>query len=240
MKKAQIIKAWSHSRLGVFETCKKRAKLQYIDRIPEPDRGPPPKGEWANDRGNRVHDAAEDYIKSNRDDIIIELTNFAPELRRVREMYTQGKVEGEQMWYFDSAWGVVSGDVYEDIWLRIKLDLLVNITNTEAVVIDYKTGRRSGNEIKHAEQCQLYQVGAFLRYPKLEKVTTELWYTDQDEIATMTFTRKQGERFLSGFNIRGLEITTATDFPSNPNAYSCKWCPYSPSRSDKGHCPEGV
>ena len=32
------IKAWSYSRLVDFEQCKLRAKLKYIDRIPEPAR----------------------------------------------------------------------------------------------------------------------------------------------------------------------------------------------------------
>lgn len=46
------IDAWSYSRLSTFEQCKLRAKLAYIDRIPEPERPlPPGKTEHANDRG---------------------------------------------------------------------------------------------------------------------------------------------------------------------------------------------
>ena len=241
MTKPTNIIAWSHSRLSVFETCKKRAQLAYIDRIKEPDRGPPPKGkkEWANDRGTRIHDAAEHFVKGTRPDIIAELLDFAPELRRARQLFEQGVVEGEQMWCYDDAWNVCPDDDYSKIWCRIKVDLLVHLTPERAVLIDYKTGRRYGNEVKHAEQCQLYQVGAFLRMPKLQEITTELWYTDQNEMATMTFTRKQGMFFLKGFNNRGIAITQATSFPSNPNAFSCRWCPYSP-RIQEGLCDEGL
>ena len=58
------IKAWSYSRLVDFEQCKLRAKLKYIDRIPEPARPlPPGKTEHANDRGTRIHDAAERFVR---------------------------------------------------------------------------------------------------------------------------------------------------------------------------------
>ena len=58
------LKTWSYSRLGVFEQCKFRAKLQYVDKIPEPAR-PLPEGktEHANDRGTRVHEEAEIFVR---------------------------------------------------------------------------------------------------------------------------------------------------------------------------------
>ena len=59
-----MIKAWSFSRLSIFEQCKLRTKLAYIDRIPEPPRPlPPGKTEHANDRGTRIHDAAERFVR---------------------------------------------------------------------------------------------------------------------------------------------------------------------------------
>ena len=62
------IKAWSYSRLADFEQCKLRAKLKYIDRIPEPARPlPPGKTEHANDRGTRIHDAGERFSPLKKD-----------------------------------------------------------------------------------------------------------------------------------------------------------------------------
>lgn len=48
-------------------------------------------------------------------------------------------------------------------------------TKKETILIDLKTGKRDHNEIKHAEQIQLYQL-----YPGLQQVTTELWYLDEE------------------------------------------------------------
>lgn len=238
--KQRTIPAWSFSALSVFESCKFRAKLARIDKIPEPDRGEPPpqyKGEWPNDRGNRVHDECEMYVRG-KGDFPKEASHFQPEIERVKELFKAGKVVMEDMWCFDVDWRIVSAKDYDNIWTRIKLDVAVFLTTTWAVAIDYKTGKRFGNEVKHAEQMTLYALALFLRYPKLEKVTSELWYLDQDELATMTFTRKQAMRFFKGFNARGITMTTCTSFPTNPNAWSCKWCPYHPDKS--GHCKDGV
>ena len=80
----------------------------------------------------------------------------------------------------------------------------------------------------------------FLRYPKLERITVELWYIDQDEITSQTYLRHQGLRFKDGFNRRGVKFTDTTEWPANPNIHSCKWCPYGPWEGGTGDCQVGV
>jgi hypothetical protein len=234
---AQRIKAWSYSRLGDFEACKLRARLKYVDRIPEPARPlPPGKTEHANDRGTRIHEAAELFVKGGVE-LIPELEPFMDELVALRGLYAEGKVSLEGEWAIDKEWNPVAWGS-SDAWARIKLDAFVRLSKTHAVVIDYKTGKKWGNEIKHAEQTQLYQLAAFLRYPELEVIDVELWYTDQDDISHMKFTRAQGMRFFRNFNERGIAMTSAEEFPPNPNIHSCKWCPYGPRGT--GDCTVGV
>lgn len=128
-------------------------------------------------------------------------------------------------------------------WLRLKLDALVFHDDKTATVIDFKSGRKFGNEVKHGEQCQLYQLVTFLRYPQLETVYAELWYLDQPPGANVTsvkYTRSQGLRFRSSFERRGRKLTSCTDFPANPNRFSCKYCPYGPWEGGTGDCTVGV
>lgn len=66
-------------------------------------------------------------------------------------------------------------------WVRIKLDALVFEEDNSARVIDYKTGKKWGNEITHGQQCLLYAIGTFYRYPEIEAVQTELWYLDKQQ-----------------------------------------------------------
>lgn len=236
----KTIKAWSHSRIVVFEQCKRRAELAYIQKVPEPERPlPPGKSEHANDRGTRVHEAAEKYVRGGVE-LIQELQTFAPEFARLKEMNEEGKLSMEGEWAYDKDWKPVAW-MSSDVWCRIKCDTIAFLGEEEAVVIDYKTGKRFGNEVKHSEQMQLYQLGIFLRYPKIKKVTVELWYTDLDELHSMEYRRDQGMRYLDSFTRRGTTMTTCEDFQPNPNAYSCRWCPYKPeARGGTGHCSVGV
>jgi hypothetical protein len=218
-----MIPNWSFSKLSTFEQCKHRAYLLYDQKIPEPQRPlPPGKTEHANDRGSRIHDAAEHFVDGTGP-FIREMSAFLPEFEKLRKLYAAGMVSLEGEWGMNKQW---EPDEWKKAWLRLKLDALVFLSETEAVAIDYKTGRKFGNEVKHSEQLQLYQLNTFLRYPKLEIVHTELWYLDQDEITTMTYLRHQGLRFKQKWDMRGTALTTCTDFPANPNVFSCKWCMY--------------
>lgn len=230
------IMSWSHSSLGNFEKCKQLAKFKQIDRIPEPER-PLPEGktEHANDRGSRIHDHAELFVKGEHDKQIPEMRKFAVEFDHLRHLYSKGLVSLEGEWGVDKNWEPTD---WKTAWHRSKVDALVRPNKYEAIVIDYKSGKRFGNEVKHAEQTQLYALNTVLRYPEIETVTTELWYLDVDELTSATYNRERILRFKAGFNSRGKRMTDATEFPPNPNLYTCQWCPYGPWNG--GPCTVGV
>jgi hypothetical protein len=144
------------------------------------------------------------------------------------------------------SWGV--GEAWRRRILRIEL---LPARQTQCVMVDssdhtflcslnfvptHNTGRRYGNEVKHNEQLQLYQLVTFLRYPQLETIHAELWYLDADELMHACYTRNQGLRFRRSFEARGESMTTCIDFPANPNIFSCKWCSYKGTE----HCDKGV
>ena len=167
--------------------------------------------------------------------MIAEHKKFEDHFLKMRNLYAAGDVELEGEWAMDEDWEITA---WKGGWLRLKLDALVHVNEYEAVVIDYKTGKKYGNEVSHAQQLQLYALVTFLRFPELEEVTAELWYLDVDEITTQRFTRDQALRFKASFDKRGRKLTTATAFPPNPNKFTCQWCLYGPEHS--GHCAVGV
>jgi hypothetical protein len=244
MNTSNTIKAGSFSRLSIHQECARRAYLAYIEKIKEPDRGigpltaPDGSKEWHNDRGSRIHQLAQDYVEGLIDRFPNELRKFKKEIEELRKRYKSGKVFTEEMWCFTSDWMPCESNDWNNIYFRMITDITIFHTKKSATVIDYKTGRKFGNEIKHGQQAQLYQLGAFLRYPDLEEVTTEIWYIDQDEIATMEFNRNQGMRFFKHWDNRMKTMTQDVEFKPNPNMNSCRWCPYKPSRS--GDCSVGV
>lgn len=230
-------KSWSFSKLGDYEKCKKYFWLKHLEKIEEPERPlKPGQLEHANDRGSRIHDNCEGYVRGDHDALAPEAEkHFGLRLDLLRHLYSLNQVELEGNWGMDENWDIAP---WESAWLRLKLDVLVHLDDFEAIVIDYKTGRKFGNEVKHMQQLQLYALVTFLRFPKLEKISVQLWYIDVNEVTEMVFLRSQALRFKQSFHKRGKDITTCDQWPANPNKFSCQWCLYGPEHS--GHCPEGV
>lgn len=220
--------SWSFSKLQIFESCKYRAALQWRDKVPDNQ----PKTHA--DRGTQIHQEAEDYVVGKAEPTH-NLRFFLDDFGALAQHFKKGRVTCEEEWGFDKEWRV---HAWKTAWLRLKCDAVCHLTKEHLVVIDYKTGKRFGNEIKHAEQLQLYALCALIRYPDIEEVTCELWYLDQNELATFTMKRKQLSRYLSIFDKRGIAFTSETIFKPNPNIHSCKYCPYSPDK--QGDCKYGV
>lgn len=98
--------SWSYSKLTDFEKCKRYFKLKHVDRIPEPERPlPPGKTEHANDRGTRIHQSCEDYVRSLSGTLVPEADRyFGPQLDLLRTMHTDGLVSLEGEWGLDASW----------------------------------------------------------------------------------------------------------------------------------------
>lgn len=234
------LSSWSYSKLTDFEKCKFFTKLKHVDRIPEPERPlAPGKTEHANDRGTRIHTACEEYINGKLNVLDPEADkHFGPQMDLLRVLHADGLVSLEGEWGMNRDWEPTD---WKTAWLRLKLDAIVFHSDTEATVIDFKTGRKFGNEIKHGEQLALYQLVSFLRYPKLERVTAELWYLDQkpgENLTSVTYLREKGLKYRSNFDRRGHKLTTSTAWEPNPNIHSCKFCQYGPWNG--GQCQVGV
>lgn len=225
---SNTISSWSISRLQVFEACAYRAKLQWLDKVP--DETPRP----AADRGTQIHQEAEDYVRGKAG-LTQNLRHFEPDLKALKTHFDEGRVTCEEEWAFDRQWNPTG---WKSGWLRLKCDAVCHLDPTHLAVIDYKTGKRFGNEVKHAEQLQLYALCALIRYPNVQQVTCELWYMDQNELASFTLKRESVKKYLTLFDKRGLRLTDSTEFKANPNIHTCKYCPYSPAK--QGNCAVGV
>jgi hypothetical protein len=227
-----LIKSWSKSRLDDFEKCRYIIQLKVIDKIPEPER-PLPEGktEHANDRGTRIHDGIEQYVRGKGKLPPEAAKYFKSEIDSIKERFNSGEVSLEGEWGFDRDWKPCA---YKGAWLRMKCDAVIHLSPTHIVVVDYKTGRKFGNEIKHGEQVQLYALGASILYPEAKTIDVELWYLDlkpSEDIRNNNITHetKPANKWLyhlKPFNNRGLKMTECTDFKPNPSVFACKWCAY--------------
>ena len=232
-----MIRSWSFSAWETFNRCPHAAKLKYVDKLP----GPPPKDDSPLTRGSALHEAAEAYIRSETDTLPTPLRKLQEEYDFYRQQLQDnpGSVLVEPEWAFDSNLNQVEWNA-RNVWLRIKPDIVHLIDATNAVLIDLKTGRRSGNEVKHNRQGQLYAGAMFHLYPELFMIRVEFWYPDEKgQKPSRLYDRDQGEAFLGRWLQRGLDMTTCTDFPPKPNTANCRYCDYGPANGN-GECVFGV
>ena len=224
-----MIRSWSYSKLLDYEACPHRFKLKHVERIPE-EKSP------AADRGTAIHQLAEDYVRGKLKHIPPELMKFDEQFEALRSEFKTKNVCLEGEWGFTKDWEPTD---YKTAWLRMKADgVLHRKQSADAIVIDYKTGKKFGNELKHGEQVQLYAIATAIREPWIKNITVELWYLDIDDITDNTYTRTQALSFIPGFEKRATKLVEAKHFEPRANIFTCKWCAYGPAKGNQ--CPHGV
>ena len=212
------IPATSFSSLSNFEKCPYHLYLSKVEKCPDPS-GP------AAQRGTEIHDMAESYLRGDLEEMPKELGKFAELFETLRERFAEGHVHVEEDWAFTRDWEA-TGWTSPDCWLRVKLDAMERQSKTSAVVYDWKTGKKFGNEVKHGQQALLYVIAAFVLFPELEFIESNMVYLDKGEKMTTSYSRDQAMLFFDRYNLRFNIATTAVEFNPTPNASACRWCPH--------------
>jgi len=113
-----------------------------------------------------------------------------------------------------------------------------SIQGTEAIQIDYKTGRHAVEEPAVNLQAKAYALGAFQKFPEIDTIHFYLICCQRDEILSHTFSRDDMQDILveisaviaTGKKFRhNFEAATIEDL--NPTPYTCEYCAHA------GHCP---
>lgn len=222
------ITRWSYTALAKFRICPMSIFLSKVMKYEEVTKNE------AMERGNKIHKMAEDYVQGEILDLPKELSKFQDKFEWLREEYLEGNVTIEHNWGFDKDWNPVSWRD-KNCWAMIKLDASVKMTSTEMLVIDHKTGKKFGNEMKHRAQGLVYVVGTFMQYPEVDYVRFEFWYLDQgqQEKVVGEYTREQmGQILLPRIEKQAHELTDATKFPPQPSVENCRFCPH----KENGKC----
>lgn len=226
---------WSFSKLMAYEACPMRVKLKYIERLPEL----PPKADSPLERGSRVHERYEKFIKGEgpMDTEAKASADFDELMERLALLYKHGMATAEDDWLFDRDWNVCSRN---DVWLWAKLDASVtDEENGTVIAIDFKTGKSLYKKIEHIQQVQLYAAVSALKYEWAETIHAELWYVDEGHTLCATFTQEEALKFVGRFDQRAQRMYDDKVFRPNPNVITCKWCAYGP-KNGTGACPVGV
>jgi len=258
----------SFSRLSFYKNCPRAYKFKYVDKMPtltDPEQldnqgniKPPA---WQ--RGSVVHQAMDDYINGKIPNLIPELRDLAIEINDAKRLKEKDpkRVLTEQNKYFDLNYNLIDMDSLTDdqksvtsggdicpknYHVLIIIDLLIfNEDFTHATVIDLKTGRKHGNEVKHGQQTQLYALFTAIEYPRIQTLQTQLWYSDQKgAISAKDFTRDNVLMYLNFWNRSIEQMHADNNFFPNPHEQNCMFCSYGlVNHSNKwisktGDCPD--
>lgn len=229
-----LIKTWSFSALIKFLECEYQIFLKRVER-----RKGRPQSETAN-RGEELHKTIEDFIRGEGETLPSSIKNHRDQIIMLRMLYSKGIVSMEDEWGFTVNWES-TGWKDKDLWGMMKLDVIVSEDKTSARIIDWKSGKKYGNEGKHKRQGQLYAIGAFMKFPDLQFVNVEFRYIDlgTDNILESKFSREQAMRLFPQWNAKALSMTTATKFTPKPTKFNCMYCDFNQPDSEF-LCPYGV
>lgn len=235
------IRSASFTRLSNYEECEYRARLEYVDRAPKPALVPPPgKQEHPLTRGIRVHEAGDDYNQGKTDQIPPEFSQFTEELQLSRLMVSKGLAITEQLWAYTKLWEPLP--IGQFGYWHLKMDLAFNMDPDGLHMggTDYKTGSSRNKQFTHDAQARLYCIGMIMRYPKAERASCELMYTDEGKVSNpVTLTRRQAVVLAKGWSKRAERMTSAVVFPPKPSVKNCRWCPYGVNVGNE-HCDHAV
>jgi CRISPR/Cas system-associated exonuclease Cas4 (RecB family) len=227
--------AWSFSRYSTYSECPLKIKFTAVDRLKEP-------GNQAMERGNNIHNMAEQYIKGILKSLPPELQKFRTEFTALKKMYKKdpSTMVVEDNWAFTKDWDETQWDNWTKCYVRIKLDCAHHEDATTLVVSDWKTGKfREDQNVKYLEQLELYALAALLLHPHIELVKPRLVYLDLGTTfpgvgqALLQYTRKDIPRLQKIWNKRVQAMMGDTIFAPRPNN-NCRWCWFGQSGVAKG------
>ena len=226
-KTTKQLTSWSYSRYRDYKRCPLFAKLKHLDKVPEGEESE------AMRRGSAIGAMAEDYVKG-------VLKRLPPELRLFRTQFADMRkqnmvnVWAEESWCFDHNWHPVEWNDWNNVWLRVKMDLCRLYPKDKLLVpIDHKTGKYRENELgSYLEQLDIYALGGFLKFPDVQTISPRLWFLDEG----VEYPQINGEELvydrseLPALKKKWLANTKAMfadkSFKPKPND-KCRWCAYS-------------
>lgn len=203
---------WSYSRLRNYETCPSRHYHYDIAKdIIEPESG-------MLAEGHAVHKALELRIAGGKK-LPLGMGHYETVAARLEAL--PGENYAEQKLALTEKFAPV-GFFGKGVWFRTVLDF-TNIRNTTAAVIDYKTGKVTGD----MTQLQLMSATIFHHAPEVQRVRARLLFLNHDHAERAEFVREDLTEIWGEILPRVKRLQRAIeerDFPPKPSGLCKRYC----------------
>jgi hypothetical protein len=212
------IPAWTASSIDAFMTCPyKYYRLKVVKDVK--DLPPSDSVLW----GRKVHKAFENAVNWG-DPLPADLKNWAPIVDQLQA------IKGEKLPEYKFS---ITEDFqpckWGEAWSRGAADLVI-LSGDEAIIVDYKTGKR-----KPSDQLQLYAGFAFATWPNLKKVHTAFIWLKDRKIDRQTYSVEDKHQIWENWIPlveRVVRAYESDQWQKRPSGLCKAWCPC----KDCEHC----
>ena len=205
----------SYNRLMTYERCPFAYKLQYVDRQEGKQRDTS-----AADRGSQIHEDMQRAIEAKS--MLYVPKTIAKKREDLAEIIEQGG-EAERELLVDADWmpAESEGKYYAIVDA-------IQAYGQSVRLIDWKTGKRFGNELKHANQVMFYAAIAKPFFPEAELFECRVVYLDQKPGNDFKkfFKRDELARVQAQFDKRSERMLMDRIFRPRPMKSTCRFCSY--------------
>lgn len=210
---------WSLSSLSTYEKCALQYKYRYLENRPVP----PPGGAAA--RGIEYHRHIEEFLTGKSEALPNEINFYTQYLTQLKgkEIYPEYTI------CLDREWRAVRPDDGSR-WYKGILDLKVRSSETEAIVIDWKTGKIYP---EHEDQKSIYSLAVFCEDPSVLRVRAIHVYLDLGKNTEAIYDRQQMHELRAKWDSRILKLENEKEWIPNPS-FKCRYCAF--SRGNGGPC----
>lgn len=204
---------WSYSSLKEYTNCPK----QYFHTKVAKDYTKSVTREML--YGNEVHKALEDYVRDGtplaknyeRYQAALDALLDIPGIRYPE--YKMGLLPDKSGCEFNN----------KERWVRGIVDLLI-VDNSDAYIIDYKTG---SNKYPDPKQLKLMALMTFAHFPNVNNIKAGLLFITKNAFVPEAYTRNDVDKLWNTFtpDLERLGLSYENDtWPPNPTGL-CGWCP---------------
>lgn len=205
------IPAWSASSVDAYTTCPKK---YYHLRVARDVQDLPPSE--AVIAGRELHKAFENAVNLN-EPLPQSQAHWQTLVEKIKA------IPGERL----AEYPFMLDEFHEPCdkrgaWTRGVADLVIK-RGKEAIIIDYKTGKR-----KPSEQLALYAAYAFAYWPEIQAVHTAFVWLKEKKIDRKTYMREDAPTIWQSFlpAVARMRNSYETgDWPARPSGLCRAWCP---------------
>jgi hypothetical protein len=211
------VTAWSYSRVNTFKQCPKKYYHLNVKKDVKDT------GSTATRYGNKVHKAAEKYIRDN-----IPLAKEYKFMQSTLDAFNN--IKGEK--HCELRLGVAKDDGNfaatkfgaSDVWYRGIADLVI-LNDEKAFIVDYKTSKNAN--YADTKQLDLLAGAVFINYPQVKKIKSALSFVISNEFVTKEHTSDLYKSYIGVFDeaLERIEVAANEGVWNPVDGPLCAFCP---------------